>query len=857
MGARRQPHEGAGGSGWRWWACILAVATVGVCPTASYPEELGAFLDRLEATWNARDLPAYLELWKNAPADRVEGEREEIAPTFSGEALQLTAVRPRDTGGERLVVHGQAFVVNEPFARAQHYAFQLVRTDDGFALRGRELLDQVEGFVHLTDEMDAFRADGRHLHLDDLDIEMRTGTIFLTPQPVGPTALVFVGDGRARMTPRPKAERQQLREFLGATSLDEHIKRAFMRLNPADLERWLGPDALTPDPEADKRRDEARKVLDDWAGAAFRVSATLPRGPWWAVPPRGEAIALFPSRRGDLLLALTSHPEGVSLIDHSRLRQICRYPAADQPARVREEDFAEAHIEHHDLHVRYDPDDARIEARDTLRIRLLQPARSVSLRLDARLAIQSVEDESGSRLLWFRFGEQPQVVVPLGQLAEQAQEGITLTVRYGGSLPVTGLASDEALPLPRGYGEGTPSVYASRPLWYPQVETTDYATSSLELDVPRGQLALSGGALESREDVGDRTHFRYRQDTPVRYLAFAVGPYRLGALRDASGVSLEGYGTRETVHEMPDLLERASRILAFFQERFGPCPYPLLRLALTESAAPGGHSPPGLVLVSRRALFSRRPARRDPADFSDVPDFFLAHEIAHQWWGHGVAPEGYRQRWISEAMAQYAACLWTRHMRGDQAFRAVLKRMRRFALKYNDEGPILLGRRIGHLRNEPGAYRAVVYDKGACVLEMLRSVVGERAFFEALRALQRDRRFRSANEMDLAHALESASGRPVAAYVQAWMGTTDLPRIRWSRDTHATRSGFLTALHMEASGLPGPVPVEISLEIRGSTATEQVWLDAAGGTWEFATQKRPQRVRVDADGRILGHWSHR
>jgi hypothetical protein len=829
---------------------------VGVCPAVSHAEDLGAFLDRLEATWDARDLSAYLGLWKSAPAEVIDAEREEIAPAFSGEALRLTMVRPRDADGERLVVHGQAFVVNEPFARAQHHAFQIVRTGDGFVLRDRELLDQVEGFVHLTDKMDAFRADGRQLHLDDLEIEMRSGTIFLTPQPVGPTALVFVGDGRVRMTPRPKAEQQQLREFLGARSLDEHIKRAFMRLNPADLERWLGSDALTPDPEADRRRDDARKALDDWAGVAFRVSATLPREPWWAVPPRGEAVVLFPSRRGDLLLGLSSHPEGVSLVDRSHLRQICRYPAAGQPARVRDEDIAEAHIEHHDLHVRYDPDDTRIEARDALRIRLLQPARSISLRLDTRLAIQSIEDESGGRLLWFRFGEQPQVIVPLGQLAEQAQDGITLTVRYGGALPVTGPAGDEALPLPRDYGEGAPSVYASRPLWYPQVETTDYATSTLELDVPRGQMALSGGTLESHEDVGDRAHFRYRQNTPVRYLAFAVGPYRLGALRDASGVSLEGYGTRETVHEMPDVLERASRIIAFFQERFGPCPYPLLRLALTEAAAPGGHSPPGLVLVSRRALFAARPARRDPADFSDVPDFFLAHEIAHQWWGHGVAPEGYRQRWISEAMAQYAACLWTRHAHGEQAFRAVLQRMQRFALKYNDDGPILLGRRIGHLRDEPQAYRAVVYDKGACVLEMLRSVVGEDAFFEGLRALQRDRRFRTANEMDLAHALEGASGRSVAAYVHAWMGTTSLPKVRWSKETHGTPSGFVTTLRMEASDLPGPVPVAVSLEVRGSVTTEQVWLDSAGGTWEYATQERP-RVRVNGGERILGHWNRR
>ena len=78
-------------------------------------------------------------------------------------------------------------------------------------------------------------------------------------------------------------------------------------------------------------------------------------------------------------------------------------------------------------------------------------------------------------------------------------------------------------------------------------------------------------------------------------------------------------------------------------------------------------------MMAARPVFIRRALRDDPAGFDDVPDFFLAHELAHQWWGHGVAGENYRERWLSEGAAQYAAALWVRHDQGEDVFRGVLR----------------------------------------------------------------------------------------------------------------------------------------------------------------------------------------
>ena len=44
----------------------------------------------------------------------------------------------------------------------------------------------------------------------------------------------------------------------------------------------------------------------------------------------------------------------------------------------------------------------------------------------------------------------------------------------------------------------------------------------------------------------------------------------------------------------------------------------------------------------------------------------VAHEVAHQWWGDQVGWTSYRDQWISEAMASYAALLFGKERLGDK-----------------------------------------------------------------------------------------------------------------------------------------------------------------------------------------------
>ena len=70
--------------------------------------------------------------------------------------------------------------------------------------------------------------------------------------------------------------------------------------------------------------------------------------------------------------------------------------------------------------------------------------------------------------------------------------------------------------------------------------------------------------------------------------------------------------------------------------------------------------------------------------------------------------------------AQYFAALYAERDRGDEVFSGMLRQMRRWAIDQSIEGPVYLGYRLGHIKGDGRVFRALVYNKGAMVLHMLR-----------------------------------------------------------------------------------------------------------------------------------------
>ncbi len=841
---------------------LLAVLALlgGVRPASA--QDADALLDRLEAAWKARDATAYLALW-DVSAEAHEAEAQASQSFFIGDETRLNLKRPKaPPGATRLEVHAEVFFAREPRARVEDWRFELARRERGWAIVARDELGAVDGLVHLSLDPAGFRAEGLALKLEDFELKIHRGSIFMAPPSLGPTLLLFVGEAEVRFRPQPTAEREQLRQFCGAEELRERVKLAFVRIHPSDLHRVLAPVRFEPDPDAGRRLSAAQRFYREQAQKTFVLDASLPRSPWWLMPGIGDASVTFETGgRGTLTYNQASgDPEDITLFDRQRRIQICSYPSGGRAPRYSEDDARTMDILSHDLRVRFQPDVLGLSGEDTIRLRLLNPVSTLRLRLHDSLRVLAVTSPEGGDHLFFRVRNQNSLVVSLGPLSERVGD-ITLSIRYAGShdpaqldqetLQVVGAPTPPGLEENELFVERVP-VYTNRTAWYPRSDSDDYARARLRLEAPPGIFVLSGGELVA-SGTGERGTFaEYRLEQPAKYFTAAVGRFTDLGLRQEGELALRGFGLPRTRGAAQELMLTSEKVLAFFRAEFGPCPYPFLNLGVTEWRTPGGHSPPGLVLVQQRPpLLASRSLPEDPANFSDVPGFFLAHELAHQWWGQAVAPANYRERWLSEAWAQYAAALWIRESRGESAFREILARFARWAFRYSTAGPINLGHRLGHIKGNAQIFRAVVYDKGAYVLHMLRAIVGDEAFSRGVREFQRGHLFAKAGTDDLREALEAASGQDLHPYFEEWIYGTSLPTLRYGWRVESAGAGSRTTVRVEARDLPGPVPLPITLVTDAGWDTHTVSLPPRGGSFTFDSPTRPRRVELNADRSLL------
>ena len=117
-----------------------------------------------------------------------------------------------------------------------------------------------------------------------------------------------------------------------------------------------------------------------------------------------------------------------------------------------------------------------------------------------------------------------------------------------------------------------------------------------------------------------------------------------------SSLNLSVEANPRQVQRGRELGDRAADIARFYHSIIGDVPYPAFTIALVESDLPGGHSPGYFAALNQPLPSSPLVWRNDPAAFSSFPEFFLAHELAHQWWGQAVGWRNYHEQWLSEGL---------------------------------------------------------------------------------------------------------------------------------------------------------------------------------------------------------------
>lgn len=367
----------------------------------------------------------------------------------------------------------------------------------------------------------------------------------------------------------------------------------------------------------------------------------------------------------------------------------------------------------------------------------------------------------------------------------------------------------------------------------------------VKITVPKGQIAVSNMPEASRatSEDGRRTTFSFDSSPPLPtyLLAFAVGPLEVREAKDAP-VPLRVVTTKDKA-KLGDLaLSTASQQIGALSTYFDMAfPYPKVDLVAIPEFGAGAMENAGLItfredilLVDAKTGGSRARRRMESV---------LAHEIAHHWFGNLVTMPWWDDLWLNEGVATFFEARMPALTQAEiDPAAQLLARTSAMSLDALDSTrPVRMT--VRNANDAEASFDAIVYDKGARVVDMLEGWIGQDAFRDGLRRHVREHAHDSATSADLFRALSAASKQDVAAVASTFLDRPGVPLVRAALLCEGgpprvalTQSRYRARPTRPEDPKDPPWSIPVCVDLEGRTplctllATPQAELPVPGGT---------------------------
>ena len=289
----------------------------------------------------------------------------------------------------------------------------------------------------------------------------------------------------------------------------------------------------------------------------------------------------------------------------------------------------------------------------------------------------------------------------------------------------------------------------------------DKAHLALDLFLPPGTISAGVGRAEpTKRARGGRVLHRWRSTRPYSpyVFAFAAGRFATQSVATAQGRLTYVDGTGSSA-DLPALFAESPWIATFLADKAG------MRLPdgrYTQVLVPGREAQESASF----SLIGMAELERERADPSSA--WIVVHEMAHQYWGNLVTCATWQDFWLNEGIATFMTAAWKQQRFGDAAYRRELDGARLRVERVREAGfdkPLAWGGKYPSL----GARRAVQYSKGALFLAHLRVSIGDKAFWNGLRAFTRRHAGGTVTSRDFQNAMQEASGRDLSPMFAEWV----------------------------------------------------------------------------------------
>ena len=281
--------------------------------------------------------------------------------------------------------------------------------------------------------------------------------------------------------------------------------------------------------------------------------------------------------------------------------------------------------------------------------------------------------------------------------------------------------------------------------------------------------------------------------------------------------------------------EETGKILTFFTSEYGLAPQASLTLVETDAGAVNGYSAPGIIFLSPGSITNTVNTR------------VLADQLSHQWWGVLVSPAGRNHMWLENGPARYSELLYLEHTGGPGMMDTELKSTYVEALTIKDP-PVLQASRLEDYSPE---YWALTAAKGAAILNMLRSVVGDANFKKGLHAFMDKYSWQSVTSEDFRKIMEQASNQDLHYFFIQWLESSGSPEFKLEYTVLRTQQGFRVVGKINQDLDTFRMPVDLRIETEGNPEDKKIEVTGTSSEFSVDTFGKPRKLTLDPNHVLL------
>jgi aminopeptidase N len=316
-------------------------------------------------------------------------------------------------------------------------------------------------------------------------------------------------------------------------------------------------------------------------------------------------------------------------------------------------------------------------------------------------------------------------------------------------------------------------------VWFPTIDAPNSKTSQeVFVTVDEKYVTLSNGKMVSSKKNGNGTRTdHWKQELPHAPYLFMLGIGEFKVVKDTyknkagKNIDVHYYVEPQWEQYAKNIFGHTPEMIQFFSEKLGvEYPWDKYHQIVVRDYVSGAMENTGAV------VFGDFVYKTDRELLDGTSESIIAHELFHHWFGDLVTCESWSNLPLNEAFANYSQYLWDEYKHGkDEAD---------FHSSSEANGYMQQAQMQGYhdliwydYDEKEEMFDGHSYNKGGRILHMLRSYVGDEAFFLSLNKYLTDNQYKAAEYHHLRLAFEEVTGEDLNWFFQQWFTASGHPTL--------------------------------------------------------------------------------